>query len=450
MADERSGTKALNALAGGAAPASVVVFGDFALTAPDGSAIVLANRHARALLAMLCIAPDSWITRDTLTRLLWPGRFEAQARASLRQCLLELGKTLETNGCPILSVSRERIGLVAGHVQTDLGDLEQALAVGDVEQVSTMLHAIGANALLDQMHVSDGFGEWLSARRNEIERRIGSSIADAIDRVHRAGNAATAARLHDAWAIRDKASLRQTLPTPLPTPADGRSRIAVLPFRAYAGGDGADYFVEGMAEELISTLGQVPQLMVTGRTSSFHFRDSPLGLPEIARALQVSHLIEGAVQRQGDAVRVHVHLLDGASGFELWASRFDGSLDDVFALQENVAQAVTAAIGNALGVAIQPPLVPGLTTSKAAYDLYLQGRALNARLFGDGVLTRAAALVEDAVALDPNFAEAWVLLGDIRQRMGIYLVDTDLTEASAVMADCVRKAIAIKPDLGMA
>ena len=145
-----------------------------------------------------------------------------------------------------------------------------------------------------------------------------------------------------------------------------------------------------------------------------------------------------------------MHVIAGDSGFELWSARFDGSLDDVFALQEKVAQAVTAAIGTALGISMVSPLAHGLTSSKVAYDLYLQGRALNARLFGNGVLTRAAALLEEAVTLDPNFAEAWVLLGDVHQRIGIYLAGTSQTGASAMMADCVRRALAIKPNLGMA
>jgi tetratricopeptide (TPR) repeat protein len=145
-----------------------------------------------------------------------------------------------------------------------------------------------------------------------------------------------------------------------------------------------------------------------------------------------------------------VRLIDGETGFESWGHRYDGTLDDIFALQETVAKAVTAALAEQLGLVLDEPLLRGMTHSKVAYDLYLQGRALNARLFGDGVLTRAAELLGQAVALDPNFAEAWVLLGDVRQRMGIYLVDTDLTEASAIMADCVRKAMAIKPNLGMA
>ncbi|MBA4747785.1 MAG: hypothetical protein H2056_03625, partial [Sphingopyxis sp.] len=320
------------------------------------------------------------------------------------------------------------------------------LAVGDLDLVIAALHAIGTKPLVDQIQFCEGFAAWLDAHRGEVEHRLTTAIDETIDRLQRARNLAAAARLHSAWAIRAK-----TLPRPQPpAPRDGRTRVAVLPLQMFGTGADGDYFVDGIADELISALGQVPQLMVTGRTSSFHFRGSDLPLPAIASALGVSHAIEGSVQRQGERVRVHVHLVDGSTGFELWGDRYDGTLDDIFQLQENVAQAVTTAIGNALGVTMQPPLVAGLTHSKEAYDLYLQGRALHARVFGEGVLLRAAELLENAVALDPNFAEAWVLLGDVHQRMGIYLAGTNQTEASANMADCVRKAMAINPNLGMA
>ena len=125
-------------------------------------------------------------------------------------------------------------------------------------------------------------------------------------------------------------------------------------------------------------------------------------------------------------------------------------LSDIFELQEAVAGGVTEALAGALGMALQPPVVANLTHSKQAYDLYLQGRTLHARLFGDGVMTRAVELLEQAVAIDPDFAEAWVLLGDVHQRMGIYLAGCDPAEASTKMAACVRKAMAIKPGLGHA
>lgn len=429
------------------ATSRVQLFGEFQLFDPTGAPVAIANRRARAVLAMLCLESGHLIARETLTRLLWPGRFEAQAKASLRQCLLDLGKILDAHGCPILTVTRDKVGLVPGSVQSDLGALEQGLAVGELDLVSAALHSIGTKPLVDQIQFCEGFAAWLDAHRGEVEHRLATAIDATVDRLQRAGNMAAAARLHGAWAIRARTSPRPPL---LAVPRDGRTRVAVLPLQMFGTGQDGDYFVDGIADELISALGQVPQLMVTGRTSSFHFRGSDLPLPAIAAALGVSHVIEGSVQRQGERVRVHVHLVDGATGFELWGDRYDGTLDDIFQLQENVAQAVTAAIGRALGTIMQPPLVAGLTHSKEAYDLYLQGRALHARVFGEGVLLRAAELLEKAVALDPEFAEAWVLLGDVHQRMGIYLAGTNQGEASENMAACVRRAMAIKPNLGMA
>ena len=421
------------------------MFGIFQLLAADGAEISIPNRRARALLAMLCFVRGEAIAREQVSKLLWPGRFEAHAKASLRQCLLELGKLLEPIGPDILSVTRSTVSVYGGAICTDLNDLERALANGQIADAAGQIWAIGTAQLVEQMDFGEAFNAWLAKHRAQAERRLQTAIECALA-LEGPGAETDRNALRRAWESRNPSAPREIDALT----ADIRARIAVLPFKSLNASDGQDYFADGVVDELITTLGQVPQLLVAGRTSSFRLRNSELASSAIAQALNVAYLIEGSVQQQGERVRIFVRLLDGATGFESWGKRFDGSLDDIFKLQEVVAQAVTAAIGSALGIAMQSPLVPGLTPSKAAYDLYLQGRALNARLFGDGVLTRAAELVEGAVVLDPNFAEAWVLLGDIRQRMGIYLVDADLTEASAIMADCVRKAIAIKPNLGMA
>lgn len=422
------------------------LFGEFTMAAPDGSKITISNRRARAVLAMLCLARHESIDRDHLSKLLWPGRFEAHAKASLRQCLLDLGKLLAPFGGPIIDVSRSKISLNTAAVRSDLDDIECALEHARYGDAAGQLLRIGAKKLLEEMDFGDGFNAWLATHRSRADQRLDAAVNAALGVLEASGDVGGHKTLLDAWRARNP-SLRIGAAD---GKADGKTRIAVLPFQSLDAQDGHDYFADGMVDELITTLGQVSQFMIAGRTSSFHFRGSDLPPAAISGGLQVSHLIEGSVQRQGERVRIHVHLIAGETGFELWGGRFDGSLDDVFALQERVAQAITAAIGSALGIAMEPPKIQGMTQNKQAYDLFLQGRALNARLFGDGVLTRAAALLEEAVVLDPNFAEAWVLLGDIRQRMGIYLVDTDPTEASAIMADCVRKAIAIKPNLGMA
>lgn len=422
-----------------------MIFGNFKLFAADGAEISIPSRRARALLAMLCLVRDDAIAREQVSQLLWPGRFETHAKASLRQCLLDLGKLLEPVGPDILNVTRSTVSVNRGAIGTDLDDLECAMANGQIGDAARQIWAIGTAQLVEQMDFGEAFNAWLAKHRAQAEHRLQTVVECALALGWPSAEADRNA-LRRAWESRNPSAPRETHAVA----ADIRARIAVLPFKSLNAPDGQDYFADGVVDEMITTLGQVPQLLVAGRTSSFHLRNSELASPAIARALNVAHLIEGSVQRQGERVRIFVRLIDCATGFESWGRRFDGSLDDIFKLQEVVAQAVTVAMGSALGIEIQPPLVPGLTPSKAAYDLYLQARALNARLFGDGVLTRAAELAEEAVALDPNFAEAWVLLGDIRQRMGIYLVETDLTEASAIMADCVRKAMAIKPDLGQA
>jgi len=419
------------------------LFGSFHLRRTDGDEIVISNRRARALVAMLCLEPGEPIERDYLSKLLWPGRFEAHAKASLRQCLLDLGKLLDAVGGDIVQVSRTRVSLNPAAIQTDLNALEYALQIGDYACAAEQLSEIGAAPLIDQMEFGDVFGGWLASHRAKAELRLQSAITVALHALTQNGNQEDHARLLGCWAVRDPSALRVPVP-------GGKTRIAVLPFRSVEMNPAQGYFADGIVDELITTLGQVPQLKVAGRTSSFHFRNSDVALPEIAAALGVSHLIEGSVQRQGEQVRIHVHLIEGATGFESWSDRFDGTLDDVFALQETVAQAVTRALASALDLDMPAPLVRTMTHSKPAYDLYLQGRALSFRIFSDGALGTAVNLLEQAVALDPDFAEVWLLLGEVHQLIAIYTACLDRPAESARMADCVNKALALNPNLGQA
>lgn len=374
----------------------------FRLYQPDGREILISSRRARALLAILCLSGGEPVERDTIRKLLWPSRYPAQGQASLRQCLLNLGRLLAPLGPDILIITRSNLALRADAITVDL----QEVTAPD-------------QPLLAELDLGEPFSQWVATRRLELAR---GSLPGEVSTI-----------------------------VPVETIRSAEPRgVAILPFSTGPAAGDNEYFADGMVDELITALNGVPGLQVAGRTSSFHYRSSALAPGQIAAQLGVSHLVEGSVQRQGEQVRIHVHLIDGASGFELWGNRFDGALDNIFDLQEAVARGVTEALSGALGMAFQPPVVGNLTHSKEAYDLYLQGRALNARLFGEGVLTRAAELLEQAVALDPGFAEAWVLLGDVHQRMGIYLAGTDQTEASAKMADCVRKAMTIKPNLGQA
>ena len=422
------------------------LFGPVELWAPDNTEIVIANRRAGALLAILALEADQPVTREHLSALLWPGRFAAQARASLRQCLLELGKLLAPLGPDAILAQRDRLGLRQAMWRTDLADLEAFLADADFAGAIASLRKIGARPLLEQLSFGGDFEAWIAAWRLKVEHRLQAAVRGGLAQLERHGDLSTHAALLEAWAVRDPSAWRHAITSP----DAGRIRIAVLPFAALGLESGQDYFADGMAEELITSLGQIPQLRVAGRTSSFHFRDSDLPAPEIANALRVTHVVEGSVQRQGAQVRIAVRLVDGETGFEIWGQRYDGGLDAIFLLQGRVAQAVTKALGEALGLALPTPAVRGMTDSKAAYDFYLQGRSLCARLFGDGVLDRAVSFFEQALALDPDFAEAWLALAEAHQMIAVYTPCLDRPAASARMADCARKAITLVPTLGYA
>ena len=422
------------------------LFGRFQFRAADGSEIVISNSRARALLAMLCLAKGEAIDRDFLSKVLWHGRFEAHAKASLRQCLLELRKLLGYCGNDILDVSRTSVSFRPGSIVTDLDAFEDALKNANYTAAIAQLTAIGTKPILDQMDFGNAFNHWLARYSADAEKRLRDAVEGGLATLQQAGDHSVGVQLLSIWSLRNPAALAFFAPSrPL-----AKTRIAVLPFQSVGASKGWDYFADGIVDELITAMGQVPQLLVAGRTSSFHFRGSTSPPAQIAAELGVLHLIEGSVQRQGDRVRIHTHLISGETGFELWGARFDGTLGDLFTSQEQVAQAITAAIGTALGIAMRPPQVPGMTHSHEAYDLYLQGRALSFKLFGNGVLDTAVALLEQAVAIDPLFAEAWLLLGEVHQLIGIYTACLDRPAESARMAASVARALEIKPDLGQA
>lgn len=424
----------------------VSLFGEFKLKKAGATEIPISNRRAKALLALLCLNVDQGINREQLSKLLWPGRFESHARASLRQCLLDLGKLLDPLDPEILSVTRSSACLNRAAIASDLGDLETALADGNTSDAAMLLSSIGTAPLVAGMDFGEAFNTWLSNRRMETEHRLEVAVDNALAAALLRGDIGGHEALKKAWSLR-RASAP---PGAVSAAVDSKSRLAVLPFQSLNAKDGEDYFADGIVDEMITTLGQVPQLLVAGRTSSFHFKGSDLASSAIANELRVAHLIEGSVQRQGEDVRIFVRLIDGATGFESWGHRYDGTLSNIFALQEIVAKAVTAALAEKLNLAIDEPLVQGMTHSKAAFDLYLQGRSLGFKIFGDGALDTAITLLEEAVALDPDFAEAWLLLAEVHQLIAIYTACLDRPAESAKMAACVQKALAIKPKLGQA
>jgi TolB-like protein/DNA-binding winged helix-turn-helix (wHTH) protein/Tfp pilus assembly protein PilF len=184
-------------------------------------------------------------------------------------------------------------------------------------------------------------------------------------------------------------------------------RLAVLPLANVSEGAGQQYFADGMTEELRDRLARLPSVDVAARTSSIAAHTQGLDAKAIGRELGVGVLIEGSVRRSGDMVRVTATLIDTQTGFPRWSQSYDRKLDDVFAIQGDIAQAVTGEVLGRLGGGEAARLARSATVNPEAFDAYAKGRALF-DLSADRATYRAAlAAFDRAVALDPNYAAAW-------------------------------------------
>jgi eukaryotic-like serine/threonine-protein kinase len=201
---------------------------------------------------------------------------------------------------------------------------------------------------------------------------------------------------------------RASVPTQAP-----RASVAVLPFDNVSGEQGTDYFSDGITEEIINTLGQVPGLHVAAATSSFAVRGAGASLEEIGEKLRVATVLRGKVQRAGSHLRVTVQLSSVAQGFVIWSQRYDRDVreaTDIFAVQDDIAKAVSDRLLASIGEAsFELPAAPP-TKSLEAYTLYLEGRHHWAQR-GPG-LKKALDLFSRALALDPNYAAAHAGLAD--------------------------------------
>ncbi len=189
-----------------------------------------------------------------------------------------------------------------------------------------------------------------------------------------------------------------------------RRSVAVLPFVNMSGDAANEYFSDGISEEILNVLAGVPDLKVAARTSSFSFKGRNAEVPEIARELQVRMVLEGSVRKSGDTVRITAQLIDARTGYHVWSQTYDRKLEDIFAVQDEIAKA----IGDELKVKIvdehhaagAASVRAAATRNPRAHDLYLQGMALWHGRKAPGLL-RAIALFEQAEREDPGYADAW-------------------------------------------
>jgi TolB-like protein/Tfp pilus assembly protein PilF len=239
------------------------------------------------------------------------------------------------------------------------------------------------------------------------------------------------------WA-KEPASRPEEPPPPLPN----KPSIAVLPFDNLSGHSEEGYFSDGITEDIITGLARFRSLFVIARNSSFAFRGKPMDLAEIGRRLGVSYLLEGSVRRAGGRVRITAQLIEAKSGGHLWAERYDRSLDDIFAVQEEVAQMIAYALFGRIQEAGVERSVRMPTANLTAYDCFLRGLA-HLRGYTDDENQRALEMLENAVALDPRFALAHSYLALVRVTIhGSATAPTEVLDAAFAGA---RRAVEIDP-----
>ena len=192
-----------------------------------------------------------------------------------------------------------------------------------------------------------------------------------------------------------------------PTTAITDKSIAVLPFENLSEDKANAFFAQGIQDEILTRLAKIGALKVISRTSTQHYAASPDNLPEIARQLGVANILEGSVQKAGDAVHVNVQLIRAATDEHLWAETYNRELHDIFGVEGEVAGAIADALNAKLSGAEKAAVTDKPTQNIAALEAYMRGRALDGSGYGYAVVRAQLDAFEEAVRLDPAFAPAW-------------------------------------------
>src|ERR1700736_1471391 len=221
-------------------------------------------------------------------------------------------------------------------------------------------------------------------------------------------------------------------------PLPDRPSIAVLPFSNLSGDPEQEYFADGMVEEIITVLSHIRWLLVLARNSSFTYKGQAIDVKQVGRELGVRYVLEGSVRKAGNRVRIAGQLIEAETGAHLWADRFDGSLEDVFDLQDKVASSVAGVIEPTLQAAETARSASRRTSDLSAYDLYLRAYAMYST---HRMMSQALALLEEAIARDPHYGPALGLAAQCCQHLATSFNARDRDAIGPKGIDFGRRAI---------
>lgn len=326
----------------------LTLFGRFALTDSNGAEIALKSRKAKALLAYLGMSDGMSRSREEIMALLWSDRAETQARGSLRQ---------------VLSGLRKELGEGVLRIDNDTAALDPELL--------TLAQPSGGEFLAGFQLNDPSFEEWLRDERLRLE---------------------------------------DVSPTAESTPSlPDRPAIAVLPFENMSKDPDQDYFSDGITQDIITELSRFNGLFIIAPRTSFQFKDKAMSSYEIGRELEAQYIVEGSVRRAGDRVRITAQLTEVESESNLWADRYDRDLEDVFAIQEEVAQEIASAVPGKIDAVAYERALKRSGSDLTAYEYVLQGEWLR---WQDHGAPEAMPYFEKAIAVDSECARAYANLAN--------------------------------------
>jgi adenylate cyclase len=324
---------------------------------------------------------------------------EFSSAASAVTCALEIQRGMEA-GEPHLSEAdrlRYRMGINLGDVIIEGDDI-----YGEGVNVAARLQALApVGGIAVSRNVSDQVTGKVAAEFDDL----GPHSVKNIERpVH-------------VFAVRAKSAGAATMPS---AEKIQRMAVCVLPFANMSGDPEQEYFADGISEDIITDLSKVSALWVAARNTAFTFKGKHVDVPQVARQLKVSHVVEGSVRKSGNRVRITAQLID-ATGGHIWAERYDRELNDIFALQDEITEAIVKVLRVKLLPEEKKAIEQRGTTSVEAYKYYLLAREFYASGNDSKRMSEAILrLAQRCVELDPNYAEAWLVVARTHERLRVY------------------------------
>jgi DNA-binding SARP family transcriptional activator len=428
------------------------LFGGFSATREEGKALSFSSKKAQALLAYLAVESDRPQSRERLASMLWADTGEERARHNLRQSVAKIRQALGD----IVASEGECLCLVANACITDVGEFESLAAADNADDLQHCLDLYQGEFLAGLELREPEFSDWLLMVRGRLRQKaceVAAALADkliaqgnqedaiktlckllAIDpaeeNAHRqlmqlyadCGRRSEALRQYQRCEFdlerelgatpdaKTKALFETLKDEPAKTSAplhenDGAApAVAVLPFDNLSGDDDA-YFVDGIAEDLITALSCFHSLAVISRGSVFTYRDQSVSEKEIARQLGAQFLVRGSVRRSNNRVRINVQLTDAGAGLQVWAHRYDREMEDVFALQDEITSTLVSTLAGRVEAARLSHARKAAPERLDAYDLVLRGKDHHHRFTAEDCAL-CIEMFQRAVDRDPSFAAA--------------------------------------------